>query len=85
MEVFDLPLEQIIPYARNPRRNAEAIATVAALIQEFDWGQPSWCKRRWWSPLDWGQSHMGFATSPVDYLNEHDGLGPVDIQASQFF
>jgi ParB-like chromosome segregation protein Spo0J len=40
MDVIDLPLEQIIPYARNPRRNAQAIATVAASIQEFGWRQP---------------------------------------------
>ncbi|PWG15740.1 MULTISPECIES: ParB N-terminal domain-containing protein [Roseobacteraceae] len=40
MDVTDLPLEQIIPYARNPRNNAEAIATVAASIQEFGWRQP---------------------------------------------
>lgn len=40
MDVFDLPLEQIIPYARNPRNNAEAVATVAASIQEFGWRQP---------------------------------------------
>lgn len=33
MDVVDLPLEQIIPYARNPRRNEQAIATVAASIQ----------------------------------------------------
>ncbi|MDX1820090.1 MAG: DNA modification methylase [Paracoccaceae bacterium] len=40
MDVVDLPLEQIIPYARNPRRNERAIATVAASIQEFGWRQP---------------------------------------------
>ena len=40
MDVVDLPLEQIIPYARNPRRNEQAIATVAASIQEFGWRQP---------------------------------------------
>jgi ParB-like chromosome segregation protein Spo0J len=40
MDVVDLPLAQIIPYARNPRRNAQAIATVAASIQEFGWRQP---------------------------------------------
>ena len=40
MDVLDLPLEQIIPYARNPRNNAQAIATVAASIQEFGWRQP---------------------------------------------
>ena len=40
MDVFELPLEQIIPYARNPRNNTQAIATVAASIQEFGWRQP---------------------------------------------
>ena len=40
MDVIDLPLEQIIPYARNPRNNAEAVATVASSIQEFGWRQP---------------------------------------------
>jgi hypothetical protein len=27
MDVTDLPLGQIIPYARNPRRNDKAVAT----------------------------------------------------------
>ena len=40
MDVIDLPLEQIIPYARNPRRNEKAVATVAAFIAEFGWRQP---------------------------------------------
>ena len=40
MDVVDLPLEQIIPYARNPRRNEKAVATVAASIAEFGWRQP---------------------------------------------
>jgi len=40
MDVIDLPLEQIIPYARNPRRNEKAIAAVAASIAEFGWRQP---------------------------------------------
>ena len=40
MDVLDLPLGQIIPYARNPRNNAQAIATVAASIREFGWRQP---------------------------------------------
>jgi ParB-like chromosome segregation protein Spo0J len=40
MDVIDLPLEQIIPYARNPRRNEKAVATVAASIAEFGWRQP---------------------------------------------
>ncbi|MGP6089765.1 DNA modification methylase [Antarctobacter jejuensis] len=40
MDVIDLPLGQIIPYARNPRRNEKAVATVAASITEFGWRQP---------------------------------------------
>ena len=40
MDVIDLPLGQIIPYARNPRRNEKAVATVAASIREFGWRQP---------------------------------------------
>lgn len=40
MDVIDLPLVQIIPYARNPRRNEKAVATVAASIAEFGWRQP---------------------------------------------
>jgi len=40
MDVIELPLEQIIPYARNPRRNEKAVATVAASIAEFGWRQP---------------------------------------------
>ena len=40
MDVIDLPLEQLIPYARNPRKNAAAIATVAASLKEFGWRQP---------------------------------------------
>lgn len=40
MDVIDLPLAQIIPYARNPRRNEGAVARVAAPIAEFGWRQP---------------------------------------------
>ncbi len=40
MDVTELPLEQLIPYARNPRKNAAAVATVAASLKEFGWRQP---------------------------------------------
>ncbi|MEC3862362.1 DNA modification methylase [Mesobacterium sp. TK19101] len=40
MDVIELPLGQIIPYARNPRRNDKAVAAVAASIAEFGWRQP---------------------------------------------
>jgi hypothetical protein len=32
MDVVELPLAQLIPYARNPRRYAAAVATVAASL-----------------------------------------------------
>jgi ParB-like chromosome segregation protein Spo0J len=40
MDVVDLPLERLIPYARNPRKNDSAVATVAASLKEFGWRQP---------------------------------------------
>ena len=40
MDVVELPLARLIPYARNPRRNASAVATVAASLKEFGWRQP---------------------------------------------
>ncbi len=40
MDVIELPLGQIIPYARNPRRTDKAVAAVAASIAEFGWRQP---------------------------------------------
>lgn len=40
MEIINLPIERVIPYARNPRHNAEAVAKVAASIAEYGWRQP---------------------------------------------
>ncbi len=40
MDVIDLASGQIIPYARNPRRNEKAVATVAASIAESGQGHP---------------------------------------------
>jgi ParB-like chromosome segregation protein Spo0J len=40
MDIVTLPIEQLIPYARNPRRNDDAVATVAASLAEFGWRQP---------------------------------------------
>jgi len=40
MDVISLPIEQLIPYARNPRRNDDAVATVAGSLAEFGWRQP---------------------------------------------
>src|SRR5438552_2403112 len=40
MQVTLTSIERIIPYARNPRKNDEAVAKVAASIKEFGWRQP---------------------------------------------
>ncbi len=40
MNVTAVPIERVIPYARNPRRNDAAVAKVAASINEFGWRQP---------------------------------------------
>jgi DNA modification methylase len=40
MDIITLPLEKLIAYARNPRKNASAVATVAASLKEFGWRQP---------------------------------------------
>ena len=40
MKVEMLPLDKILPYARNPRINAHAIDKVAASIKEFGFRQP---------------------------------------------
>jgi len=40
MEVKDISIEKVIPYARNPRRNDAAVASVAASIREFGFRQP---------------------------------------------
>ena len=40
MEIKDLPLSDILPYARNPRKNKHATEKVAASIKEFGFRQP---------------------------------------------
>ncbi len=40
MKVELMPVDQVIPYARNPRINAHAIEKVAASIKEFGFRQP---------------------------------------------
>jgi ParB-like chromosome segregation protein Spo0J len=40
MKVQELPLDKLIPYARNPRKNETAITKVAASLKEFGWRQP---------------------------------------------
>lgn len=40
MKVALVPISNIVPYARNPRKNAESVANVAASIKEFGFRQP---------------------------------------------
>jgi ParB-like chromosome segregation protein Spo0J len=40
MKIKELPLETLIPYAANPRKNSDAVDAVAASIKEFGWKQP---------------------------------------------
>jgi hypothetical protein len=40
VKVSEVAIAKVIPYARNPRKNAEAVAKVAASIKEFGWRQP---------------------------------------------
>ena len=40
MDVVETPIERLVAYARNPRRNDEAVAAVAGSLAEFGWRQP---------------------------------------------
>lgn len=40
MEIVNIQIDKVIPYARNPRKNGAAIAKVAASIKEFGFRQP---------------------------------------------
>lgn len=40
LEVRFVPIGEVVPYVRNPRKNTAAIAKVAASIREFGWRQP---------------------------------------------
>lgn len=40
MEIISMPLDDVIPYARNPRHNTDAVDKVAASIKEFGFRQP---------------------------------------------
>lgn len=40
MNIAERRLDSITPYARNPRRNQQAVATVKASLAEFGWQQP---------------------------------------------
>ena len=40
MKITTVAINEVIPYARNPRKNEDAIAKVSASLQEYGWQQP---------------------------------------------
>ena len=40
MKIETRPIDQVLPYSRNPRKNDAAVAAVASSIKEFGWRQP---------------------------------------------
>ena len=40
MNIEIIEIEKVIPYARNPRKNTNAISKVSASLKEFGWQQP---------------------------------------------
>lgn len=40
MDVVYRPIDSVVPYANNPRKNADAVDAVANSIREFGWKQP---------------------------------------------
>ena len=82
MDVVDLPLERLIPYARNPRKNDTAISTVAASLKEFGWRQPIVVDEEMvilagHTRLE-AARQLGFASAPVHIAR---GLTPAQARA----
>jgi ParB-like chromosome segregation protein Spo0J len=40
MKIKEIEISKVIPYARNPRNNVDAVAGVAASLKEYGWQQP---------------------------------------------
>lgn len=40
MKIKQVAINEVIPYARNPRKNTDAITKVAASLKEYGWQQP---------------------------------------------
>lgn len=40
MKIRVVPIDQVIPYPNNPRKNEDAVAAVAGSIKEYGWQQP---------------------------------------------
>jgi hypothetical protein len=82
MKTECLSIESITPYARNPRKNQSAIATVKASLKEYGWQQPLVIDRdnvivvghtRYAAAVELGMKEV-----PVKYA---DGLSPAQIKS----
>lgn len=82
MNLRTVPIKSITPYARNPRKNKAAIATVKASLKEYGWQQPIVVDRdnvivaghtRYLAALE-----LGWTEAPVHYA---DNLTPAQIKA----
>lgn len=82
MRIETVPLSSITPYARNPRKNAAAVATVKASLKEFGWQQPIVTDpegviiaghTRYLAALE-----LGMTEAPVQYAS---GLTPAQVKA----
>ena len=40
MKTENIRIDKLIPYARNPRKNDDAVDKVVASLKEFGWQQP---------------------------------------------
>ncbi|MHC4402007.1 MAG: ParB N-terminal domain-containing protein [Planctomycetota bacterium] len=82
MEIISMPIEDVIPYERNPRHNDRAVDAVARSIKEFGFRQPIVVTEdyviivghtRWKAALK-----LGLQTVPVHVAR---GLTPEQIRA----
>jgi len=82
MNVELVPIDSIIPYARNPRRNAAAVNKVAASIQEFGWRVPIVIDQA--NVIVCGHTrHLAARKLGLEYIAVHraTGLTPAQIKA----
>jgi DNA modification methylase len=82
MLIDTVPIESVVPYARNPRRNGAAVAKVAASIREFGFRQPIVVDRERVVIVGHirllAAQRLGLATVPVHVA---EGLTPSQVKA----
>ena len=47
-ELIDVPISDLVPYERNPRKNDEAVKKVAASLKQFGLVKTPWSSMRIW-------------------------------------